>query len=185
MSREALDRWCERSIFALVLAILVLGPLAFGAVPPPAFLTIQTLTLGVMLLWGARLWLQPRPQLLWPPITWVVIAFAVYAIARYLTADIEYVARLELIRVLVYAFLFLAILNTRGAAMTSSASHMACPAMLECPSMMKTHFFDLESTVAPPVFVVTPPVFMSANLDGGDAHNQHWLEHYRGRLTYI
>ena len=111
MSREALDRWCERSIFALVLAILVLGPLAFGAVPPPAFLTIQTLTLGVMLLWGARLWLQPRPQLLWPPITWVVIAFAVYAIARYLTADIEYVARLELIRVLVYAFLFLAILN--------------------------------------------------------------------------
>jgi uncharacterized phosphosugar-binding protein len=30
-----------------------------------------------------------------------------------------------------------------------------------------------------------PPVFMSANLDGGDAHNQRWLEHYRGRLAYI
>jgi uncharacterized phosphosugar-binding protein len=29
------------------------------------------------------------------------------------------------------------------------------------------------------------PVFMSANLDGGDAHNQRWLEHYRGRLTYL
>jgi uncharacterized phosphosugar-binding protein len=29
------------------------------------------------------------------------------------------------------------------------------------------------------------PVFMSANLDGGDEHNQHWLEHYRGRLTYL
>lgn len=29
------------------------------------------------------------------------------------------------------------------------------------------------------------PVFMSANLDGGDAHNQRWLEHYRGRLTYM
>jgi uncharacterized phosphosugar-binding protein len=27
------------------------------------------------------------------------------------------------------------------------------------------------------------PIFMSANLDGGDAHNQKWLEHYRGRLT--
>ena len=24
------------------------------------------------------------------------------------------------------------------------------------------------------------PVFMSANLDGGDAHNQRWLEKYRG-----
>jgi uncharacterized phosphosugar-binding protein len=29
------------------------------------------------------------------------------------------------------------------------------------------------------------PVFMSANLDGGDAHNQRWLEKYRGRLTYL
>lgn len=30
-----------------------------------------------------------------------------------------------------------------------------------------------------------PPIFMSANLDGGDAFNQRWLEHYRGRLTYL
>ena len=111
MNREALDRWCERGILALVLAILVLGPLAFGAVPVPAFLTLQTLTLGVMLLWGARCWLQPRPQLLWPPIAWAVLAFTLYALVRYLTADIEYVARQELIRVLIYAFLFLAILN--------------------------------------------------------------------------
>jgi uncharacterized phosphosugar-binding protein len=30
-----------------------------------------------------------------------------------------------------------------------------------------------------------PPVFMSANLDGGDQVNQRWMEHYRGRLTYL
>jgi uncharacterized phosphosugar-binding protein len=29
------------------------------------------------------------------------------------------------------------------------------------------------------------PIFMSANLDQGDAHNQRWLEHYHGRLTYL
>ena len=29
------------------------------------------------------------------------------------------------------------------------------------------------------------PVFFSANLDGGDAYNQRWMEHYRGRLTYL
>jgi uncharacterized phosphosugar-binding protein len=29
------------------------------------------------------------------------------------------------------------------------------------------------------------PVFMSANLDGGDEHNRRWLEHYHGRLTYL
>jgi O-antigen ligase len=111
MDREALDSWCERGILALVLAILVLGPLATGAVRPLEFLIIQGLTLGVTVLWGARLWLNPRPKLFWPPICWAVVAFAVYAIIRYLTADIEYVARQELIHILVYAFLFLAILN--------------------------------------------------------------------------
>ena len=29
------------------------------------------------------------------------------------------------------------------------------------------------------------PVFLSANLDGGDEHNKKWLEHYKGRLTYL
>jgi O-antigen ligase len=40
-----------------------------------------------------------------------VLAFAALAIGRYLTADIEYVARLEMIQVLMYAFLFFAIVN--------------------------------------------------------------------------
>jgi O-antigen ligase len=111
MNREALDRWCERGILGAVLGILVFGPLATGAVRTPDFLVLQALTLLVMLLWLARLWLNSRPQLLWPPICWAVVAFTVYAIARYFTADIEYVARLETSRVLVYAFLFLAILN--------------------------------------------------------------------------
>ena len=83
MNREALDRWCERGILALVLAILVFGPLATGAVRTRSFLIIQGLTVGVLLLWGARFWLNPRPQLLWPPICWAVVAFTVYAIVRY------------------------------------------------------------------------------------------------------
>lgn len=29
------------------------------------------------------------------------------------------------------------------------------------------------------------PVFMSVNLDGGEAANRRWLEHYQGRLTYL
>jgi O-antigen ligase len=111
MNRETLDRWCERGILLLVLAILSLGPLAMGAVRPQEFLIIQGLTLGVLVLWGARLWLSSRPHLLWPPICWAVAAFTLYAIGRYLAADIEYVARQELLHILVYAFLFLAILN--------------------------------------------------------------------------
>ena len=111
MNREVLDRWCERGILALVLAILVFGPLAMGAVGGLQFAVIVGLTAGVLVLWVARLWLDPCPQLLWPPICWAVLAFALYAIARYLTADIEYIARHEVLRVLVYAVLFFAILN--------------------------------------------------------------------------
>jgi len=106
-----LDRWCEVGILGLVLAILVFGPLAMGAVDAPAFLVVQGLTIGVMLLWAVRIWAGPKPQLLWPPICWVVLAFMIYAVARYLTADIEYVARLEMIQVVMYAFLFFAIVN--------------------------------------------------------------------------
>lgn len=111
MNFETLDRYCERGILALVLCILVFGPLAMGAVDAPEFLVIQGLTIGVMLLWALRIWISPKPQLLWPPVCWVVLAFLIYAIARYLTADIEYVARQEMIQVLVFAFLFFAILN--------------------------------------------------------------------------
>lgn len=111
MNREVLDRWCERGILALVLAILVFGPLATGAVRSLEFLVIQGLTLGVMALWGLRLWLNPKAQFLWTPVCWLVVAFTAYAIGRYLTCDIEYVGRKEMIRILVYAFLFFAILN--------------------------------------------------------------------------
>src|SRR5690242_214463 len=105
MNRETLDKYCERGILALVLAILVFGPLAMGAVDAWAFLVIQALTIGVMLVWIFRLWISPQPRLLWPPLGWAVLAFALYAIGRYLTADIEYVARQEMIQVLLYAFL--------------------------------------------------------------------------------
>ena len=111
MEREVLDRWCERGILVLVLGILVFGPLATGAVRTLEFLVVQGLTLAVMLLWALRFWVKPRPRLFWPPICWVAVVFVGYAIARYLTADIEYMARQELIRILIYGFLFFAILN--------------------------------------------------------------------------
>lgn len=123
MNRESLDKFCERGILILVLTILVFTPLAFGGRSQPAvgskldfllvapFNIVQWMTLGVMFLWGARLWLLPRPKLLWPPVCWAVIAFTLYAIARYCTAEIEYVARAEMIQVVMYAFLFLAIVN--------------------------------------------------------------------------
>ena len=111
MDRERLDSWCEKGILGLVLTILVFGPLATGAVRAMEFLVVQGLTIGVIILWTVRFWVNRSHRLLWPPICWAVLAFVVYAIIRYLQADIEYVARTELVRILVYAFLFFAVLN--------------------------------------------------------------------------
>jgi O-antigen ligase len=105
------DWWCERGILILVLAALVFAPLAFGAVYTWTFLVLLTLALGVALVWVVRLWAGYKPKLLWPPLAWLVVAFVLYAVVRYLTADIEYVARWELLRVLLYAFLFFAVIS--------------------------------------------------------------------------
>src|SRR5258708_1319822 len=108
MKREALDQWCERGILVLVLAVLGFPPLAFGGRPQPAtgsivdflagapFVVSAFLVIAITGLWLGRIWLNPGQRLLWPPVCWAVLGFAIYAIIRYLTADIEYVARQEL-----------------------------------------------------------------------------------------
>jgi len=111
MNREAASRWCERGIAGVVLAMLVFSALATGAVRTLEFLIVQGMAAAVLLLWLVRLWIQEKPRLFWPPICWAVLAFTVYAVARYITADIERVARQELLRVLVYAAVFFAIVN--------------------------------------------------------------------------
>lgn len=111
MFSRNLDWWCERGILSLTLAMLVFAPLVFGAVDEWAFLVVEGLAAGVFILWGARLWANAKSKLLWPPLAWVVVAFALYAVVRYFTADIEYVARLEVIQVVLFAFMFFAVIN--------------------------------------------------------------------------
>ena len=123
LTRKNLDWWCERGILALVLGMLVFAPLALGAVDAWSFLVVQVVAAMVFVLWGVRLWLNPRIRLLWPPLAWAVLAFMIYAVARYLTADIEYIARLETIQVLLFGGLFFAALNNlRGQEEISAVS---------------------------------------------------------------
>jgi O-antigen ligase len=110
-SGRNVDWWCERGILTLVLAMLVFAPLAFGAVYIWTLLVVETLALGVALIWLVRLWGGHKPKILWPPLAWAVTAFLLYAVVRYFTADIEYVARLELLQALLFAFLFFAVVN--------------------------------------------------------------------------
>jgi O-antigen ligase len=111
MDREKLDAWCERSILWLVLAILITSPLFTGMVRPQDFVIVEWLTMLVLLVWLCRFWINPKHRLLWPPVCWLVVLFMGYAAVRYLTADIEFAARQEMIKVLIYGFLFLAILH--------------------------------------------------------------------------
>ncbi len=111
LTRKNLDWWCERGILLLVAGLLVFAPLAFGAVDAWAWLVVQVAAAAVCVLWGVRFWAQPKLRLLWPPLAWVVLVFMAYAVVRYFTADIEYVARQETLQVLVFGFLFFAALN--------------------------------------------------------------------------
>lgn len=111
MDREQIDHWLERSILGLVLAVVVIAPLAMGAARLQDFAVVQVLVAAASLLWALRFWVRRAHRIQWPPVCWPVAGLAVYAVARYLTADVEYVARLEMMRVLVCVWLFFIVLN--------------------------------------------------------------------------
>ena len=113
-TRKNLDWWCERAIVWLVLGLIAFAAAAFGGVDAWARLVVESGAAVVFILWAVRLWLSRQPKIFWPPLAWAVVAFLVLAVVRYFTADIEYVARSEVIQVLLFGFLFFAILNNLG-----------------------------------------------------------------------
>lgn len=122
-TRNNLDWWCERAILFLVLGMLVFAPLAFGSAGLVPQLVLYGFGAALFLAWVIRLWVKEKSRLLLPPAAWVVLAFLAYAIARYFTADIEYVARLEVMQVILFAGIFFVVLNNlRGQEETESAS---------------------------------------------------------------
>jgi O-antigen ligase len=118
-----------------VLAILVWGPLAYGAVrvrPDSTetahlygFLVIQGLTALAVVLWGARFFTQRPFRLLWPPICWAVLGFVLYAIARCQLAELEYAARQNLECVIVYGALFFVVVNNLNRRASAAAAAVA------------------------------------------------------------
>lgn len=109
--RVQIEGWLARGVLSLVLALLVAAPLAFGGVGPWQFLVVQTLATAALGGWAVLLLVQRKVEWLWPRICWVVLAFAIYTTGLYLAADIERVARLEWLRVLVYAGVFFLSVN--------------------------------------------------------------------------
>src|SRR6185369_956191 len=111
MDRLKLDDWCEKAILGIILAILAYSAIATGCVRPQDFVVVQWLTLALLVVWCCRFWLNPKHRLLWGPVCWAAIGFMVYAVARYATSDIEYLARQEMIKVLTYGFVLFAVIT--------------------------------------------------------------------------
>jgi O-antigen ligase len=106
---------CERTILGIVLAVLLWGPLAMGAVDDIGagfgFLVIQGLTILALAVWMARFYIQRPFRLFWPPVCWAVLGFVLYAIVRCQLVEIEYPAQQLLVKIIVYAVLFFLVLH--------------------------------------------------------------------------
>jgi len=53
---------------------------------------------ALVAVWSVRFVVNPKHRLLWAPVCWAVLAFAVYALVRYRQADVELIARQEFLR---------------------------------------------------------------------------------------
>ena len=155
---------CERGILAAVLAILVWGPLAYGAVrvnpdsQEPAhlygLLVIQGLTALAVALWAARFFTQQPFRLLWPPMCWAVLAFVLYAIVRCQEAELSYVARQNLRCVILYGVLFFVIVNNLNRRESATAAAVALIAVAVGESFFAffqftTHYAKVWAIVKP------------------------------------
>ena len=111
MTRKQLDQCCEWGVIGLIIGVLIYAPLAIGGARPFDFAILQSLTALALLVWSLRFWLNKNHRLLWPPVCWAILAFVALAFFRYQSAELEYVARYEFIRILVYAAIFFLAIN--------------------------------------------------------------------------
>ena len=112
MDLKALDKIFEKGILGLVLAALLFSALATGAVRTLEFAIVETLVATAGILWLVRIWVDPNhKRLLLPPVVWPMLLFLGYAAFHYMQADVEYTARREVLRLVLYALLFLVVLN--------------------------------------------------------------------------
>ncbi len=111
MTAKRIDDLCAKGILGVILLVLAIGPLAMGATRNEELSIIAGLVMFGVVLWMVRVWLSPKYELAWPPMCFAVLAFVVYALFRYPEAPVEYSARSELYRTLIYSFLFFLVLN--------------------------------------------------------------------------
>ncbi len=111
MPRHKNDSPIEWGIISLLGLILCIGPLLFGGAYATGFLLLTGLCAVALILWLILIFSGKRYRLLWPPICWVVLAFLIYSLWEYRFATVSYSAEYEIMRVFMYAAVFLLAVN--------------------------------------------------------------------------
>ncbi len=112
MDRDRVESWCQNGMLAVVVASLWFAAIAFGGVDLWARVVLQWLMALGLVFFAVRLTVARRPKLVLPPAFWAATLFMVYAVGRYWYADVEYVARQELIRVAICYLVFSFVVTT-------------------------------------------------------------------------
>lgn len=111
MYREKVDSICEKGVLGCVLGMILWAPAAFGVVRQSEFSILLGLGVLLLLFWGVRFLVRTQYRTLFAPFCAIVLAFTGYAAWSYSHADIEYVARQEILRILLYATVFFAVVD--------------------------------------------------------------------------
>jgi O-antigen ligase len=111
MPRQKNDSPIEWCIIALLGFILCVGPLVFGGAYTSGFLLLSSLTAVALGFWFVLILSGKRYRLLWPPVCWIVLGFLAYSIWEYRFAPVSYSAEYEIMRVFLYAAVFVLAVN--------------------------------------------------------------------------
>lgn len=109
--RDHLDNLCERAITGLVLVTLAVAAILFGGARNSEFALVAGMIGASVLLWLVRFWVNPSHRFLLHPAVWPVLGFIGYAAWRANHSEIPYLARQELLLVVVAGVAFLLALH--------------------------------------------------------------------------
>jgi tetratricopeptide (TPR) repeat protein len=104
-------RICQKAIFGIVVLILIVSPLAFGAVRPWSQYPVMLAVAVAGVFWIIRLMAAREAQVVFSPLGAPMLVLATYGIIRYTLAEVEPVARQEMLLVVTLTVLFFLVLN--------------------------------------------------------------------------
>ncbi|HIL71969.1 MAG TPA: hypothetical protein EYG38_19220, partial [Verrucomicrobia bacterium] len=127
MMKKRLEKRCESGLLLLVILIIGYAHLATGGVRQVDRIVLSSLAVLILFVWILRLWVLTKSRILIPPVTWGVLLFTGYALWQYGRADVEYLARKEVVFCLIAAILFIVTVSSLH---RQEASQWICVALV-------------------------------------------------------